>query len=231
MKIKSIARGWTLVLFVTLSVLALTLAAQQTSSLVVSGQQGQAKVIQDQGRNYVDVDGLARLTNGSISFNGNQIVLTLPGSGGNAPAQAETQAAPQAPSSPPGFSKAFITAGTEAMAQVREWHTALRTAIEHGVPINDQWLGTYHAQARESLRLASVAISTDSDKSAYPFLVHEFNNMKSLSDQYVQITKNMDYIDPNSLQSDPLNQRFVACAHSLSSMASTNQFFDDGSCQ
>ncbi|MGB7434490.1 MAG: hypothetical protein WBQ61_20705 [Candidatus Acidiferrum sp.] len=99
------------------------------------------------------------------------------------------------------------------------------------MPINDQWLGTYYAQARESLRLASVAISTDSDKNAYPFLVHEFNNMKSLSDQYVQITKNMDYIAPTALQNDPLNQRFVACAHSLSAMASTNQFIDDGSCQ
>jgi hypothetical protein len=231
MKIQSIGRGWTLLLLLTLSMLALTIAAQQTSSLVVSGMQGQAKVIQAQGRNYVDVDGLARLTKGSISFDGNQIVLTLPGSGANAPAQPVVQAEAQAPSSPPGFSKGFVTAGTEAMAQVREWHTALRTAIEHGVPINDQWLGTYYAQARESLRLASVAISTDSDKSAYPFLIHEFNNMKSLSDQYVQTTKNMDYIDPNSLQNDPLNQRFVTCAHSLSSMASANRFIDDGSCQ
>jgi hypothetical protein len=147
--IEAIGRAGKLALLLTLSVLALTLAAQQISLLVVNGLQGQAKVIQVEGRNYVEVDGLARLTNGSISFNGNQIVLTLPGSGGNAPAQA----AVQAPSSPPGFSKGFVTAGTEAMAQVREWHTALRTAIEHGVPINDVWLGAYRAQARESLRL------------------------------------------------------------------------------
>jgi hypothetical protein len=225
--IEAIGRAGKLALLLTLSVLALTLAAQQISLLVVNGLQGQAKVIQVEGRNYVEVDGLARLTNGSISFNGNQIVLTLPGSGGNAPAQA----AVQAPSSPPGFSKGFVTAGTEAMAQVREWHTALRTAIEHGVPINDVWLGAYRAQARESLRLASLAITTDSDRSAYPFLVNEYNNMKNLSDQYLQITNNRDYIDPNSLQNDPLNQKFVTCARSLSSMASTNQFIDDGSCQ
>jgi hypothetical protein len=55
--------------------------------------------------------------------------------------------------------------------------------------------------------------------------------MKNLSDQYLQITNNRDYIDPNSLQNDPLNQKFVTCARSLSSMASTNQFIDDGSCQ
>jgi hypothetical protein len=99
--IEAIGRAGKLALLLTLSVLALTLAAQQISLLVVNGLQGQAKVIQVEGRNYVEVDGLARLTNGSISFNGNQIVLTLPGSGGNAPAQA----AVQAPSSPPGFSK------------------------------------------------------------------------------------------------------------------------------
>jgi hypothetical protein len=235
MKIKAFERGRVLTLFLMLGVLAMTLAAQQTSSLVVSGMQGHATVIQVQGRNYVDVDGLARLTKGSISFDGTQIVLTLPASGTNVPSQSVgqpvVQETAQAPSSPPGFSKGFVTAGTEAMALVREWHTALRTAIEHGVPINDQWLGTYQAQARESLRLASVTTSTDSDKSAYPFLVHEYNNMKSLSDQYVQTTKDMTYIDPNSLQNNPLNQRFVACAHSLSSMASTNQFIDDGSCQ
>jgi hypothetical protein len=86
------------------------------------------------------------------------------------------------------------------MARVREWHTALRTAIEHGVPINDVWLGAYRAQARESLRLASLAIATDSDRSAYPFLVNAYNNMRNLSDQYLQITNNRDYIDSNSLQ-------------------------------
>jgi hypothetical protein len=133
MRPKSIGSGWVFAAFLTLSVLAPRLVAQQTNSLVVSGQQGHASVIQVQGRNYVDVDSLARLTKGSISFDGNQIVLTLPNSGANVPAQAAgqppAQEAAQAPASPPGFSKGFVTAGTEAMALVREWHTALRTAI------------------------------------------------------------------------------------------------------
>ncbi|MGB9432582.1 MAG: hypothetical protein WBQ89_10095 [Candidatus Acidiferrum sp.] len=115
MRIQSIGRWCKLALFLTLSVLALTVAAQQTSSLVVGGMQGQAKVIQVQGRNYVDVDGLVRLTRGASSFSGNQIVLTLPGYGTNAPAQAAVpavaQATPQAPSSPPGFSKGFVYVG------------------------------------------------------------------------------------------------------------------------
>ena len=216
-------RKWgTLADLFTLTVLALTLAAaQQSSSLVITGQQGQAKVIQIQGRNYVEVEALARLANGSVSFNGNQIVLTLQGSNGNAPASA----------SPPGFSKDFLAAGIEAMAQIREWHTALKTAIERGVPLEDGWLGNYRMQAQQSLRLASVAINTDSDKNAYPFMVNEYNNMKNLADKYLQMTKNMTYIDPNSLQSDPLDQKLIACGRSLASMVNHNQFVDDGSCQ
>jgi hypothetical protein len=206
----------------TLSILALTLMAQQISSLVVRGQQGQASVIQVQGRNYVELEGLARVMNGTIGFNGNQVVLTLSGSGQNS----EVAPAPAA-----GFSDEFKTAGIEAMAEIREWHTALTTAIERSIPINQQWLGAYGAKAQQALRLASVAIKTDSDKNVYPFLVNVFNNMKALSAEYVQKTKDMHYIDPNSLQSDPVDQKIVTCAHSLASMATTNQFVDDGSCQ
>jgi hypothetical protein len=217
------ATWWTIGALLALSALALTLAAQQSSSLVVSGQQGTAKVVQLQGHNYVDIEGLARLTNGTISFKGNQIVLNLPGTGASASATA--------PQPPPGFSKDFLSAGIEAMTRVREWHAALRTAIERGVPLGTGWLDTYQAQAQDSLRLASAAINTDSDKSAYPILVSEFNTMKNLNDKYVGMTKSMDYIDPSSLQSDPLDQKLVACGHSLSAMASARQFIDDGICQ
>jgi hypothetical protein len=208
-------------LLLSLSVLALTLAAQQSTSLVVHGQPGDAKVVQVQGHNYVEIDGLARITNGSISFKDSQIVLTLPG----------TQAASAAPQSTPGFSRDFLTAGIEAMARVREWHSALKTAIERGVPLGTGWLDAYQEQAQQALNLAMVAINTDADKSAYPVLVGINNNMKALTDKYVQQTKAMIYLDPNSLQSDPLDQRLVACGHSLSAMASSRQFIDDSSCQ
>lgn len=220
----SSSRRWTVAALLTLPVLALTLAAQQTSSLVVNGQQGTAQVIQVQGRNYVEVEGLARITNGSINFNGNQIVLTLPGMGGDTSPDS-------APPPTTGFSKEFMNAGIEAMAQVREWHTALKTAIERGLPITADWLNPYGAQAQQAMRLTSVAINTDADKNIYPFLQNEFNRMKKLSDKYVQMTVSMTYIAPTSLQSDPLDQNIITCARSLASMASANQFIDDGSCQ
>jgi hypothetical protein len=229
MKVNVWRRWLALAAFLMLPVTAITLLAQQSNSLVVRGQQGQATVIQVQGRNYVEVDGLARVVSGTISFNGSQIVLTITGVGGNA--ASGTAAAPAAPPSAAGFSNEFKTAGIEAMAEIREWHTALRTAIERGVPLNAGWLTPYRAQAQEALRLASVAINTESDRSVYPFVVNEFNNMSALTDKYLQMTKNMTYIDPDSLKSDPVDQKIVTCARSLASMATANQFVDDGSCQ
>jgi hypothetical protein len=220
--------AWILAVLLTLSVLVLTVTAQQTNSLVVSGQEGQATVIQVQGRNYVEVEGLARIANGTISFNGNQIVLQLARSGGTNPPSVTPSPSPP-PS--PGFSKGFLNTGIEAMVRVREWHTALKAAIERGVPVNADWLEAYRTQAQQGLRLASVAISTDADKNAYPFLVNEFNNMTTLAAKYVQMTKSMNYFAPDSLQSDPLDQKILACGRTLSAMVTANQIIDDGSCQ
>jgi ABC-type dipeptide/oligopeptide/nickel transport system ATPase component len=223
MRIRFVHKWTTISALLALTVMAVSLLAQQTTSLTIAGQSGSAKVVQVAGRNYVEVEGLARITNGSISFNSNQIILTMPGSSQDA-------SAPPA-DSPPGFSKDFVTAGIEAMAQVREWHAALRNAIQRGYPLADDWLAAYRNQAQQSLRLASVAVSTPSDKNAYPFLANEFTNMQNLTSKYLQIAKNMDYMDPNSLDNDPLDQKIRTCAHSLASMATANQFIDDGSCQ
>jgi hypothetical protein len=203
-----------------LTVMAVSLLAQQTSSLTIAGQSGSAKVVQIDGRNYVEVEGLARLTNSSMSFNANQIVLTMPGSSVDATASAA-----------PGFSKDFVASGIEAMSQVREWRAALRNAIQRSYPLSADGLAAYRDQARKALRLASVAVSTPADKNVLPFLTNEFNNMQQLSDKYLQIAKSMTYIEPNSLDSDPLDQKILTCAHSLASMATANQFVDDGSCQ
>jgi hypothetical protein len=205
----------------TACLLAFSLAAQQSTSLVISGQQGTAKVVQVQGHNYVDIDGLARLTNGTISFKGEQIVLTMPVP--TTPSSAGTQ--------PSGLSREFLSAAVEAMARVREWHSALRTAIERSVPLTTGWLDAYQEQAQQGLNVASVAISTDSDKRAYQVMVNAFNLMKSLNDKYVQINKSLNYFPPDALQSDPLEQRVVACGHSLSAMAAARQYVDEGACQ
>ena len=200
------------------------LVAQAAKTLSVAGQPGSAKVVQVGGVNYVEVEGLARLTNSSVSFNQNQIVLNPPGSAASAPATAAPAGAPA------GFSKQFVTAGIEAMAEVREWRAALKNAIERGYPLAAEWLESYRAQSRQAVKLAEVAASTASDKGAVPFLTNEFNNMGKLTDKYLQMTKSMTYIDPNSFESDPLNQKIITCGRSLAAMATVNQLIDDGTC-
>lgn len=216
-----------LAMLLVVPALALSQAAQDTRILVVNGQLGQVSVVQVNGRSYVDLEAVARIANGSISFNGNQITLTLPGSANTPPAPTPSSSAPATP----GLSKGFLKAGIEAMSLVREWHSALANAIQNGFPIAESWLSGYRIQAAAGLRLASVAASTDSDQSAYQLLSNEFENMKTLSSNYVAARQSLDYIAPDALANDDLNQKIINCGHSLAAMAASGQFMDDGSCQ
>jgi hypothetical protein len=218
-------RTWVMLVAILLLPL-LVLAAQETSSLLIDGQQGQAGVIQVQGKNYVDVDELARITGGSLRFAGNQIILTLPGSG-----DTSSQAVQSAPAPSVGLSRPFLAAGIETMREILEWHASLKNAIERDYPLSDDWFGNFRRQVQASLKNAEAAASTDMDQKALPLLVNEFNNMGALTDKYEKITVSRDYIAPNSLTSDPLDQKLLTCWHSLESMASSSQFADDGSCR
>jgi hypothetical protein len=177
--------------------IALAQDVNQNRTLVINGHSEEAPMIQVNGRSYVDLEALVRAVHGSLSFAGNQIVLTLSCSPANTTATAV--AAPDQ-ALRPGFSKGFLKAGIEQMATIREWHTALATAIQGGSPIAADWLAPYRAQAAMNLRLASVAVSTDSDRSALQLLNNEFQNMANLSDKYVAARANMKYISPDALQ-------------------------------
>jgi hypothetical protein len=221
---------WSLAaLVVVVSGIALAQDANQKRTLIVNGQSVSVPVILVNGRSYVDLEALTRAANGSLSFSGNQIALTLPGSSAVATATPAPAAVP-APAANPGFSPAFLRAGIEQMATVREWHTALAAAIQNGTPVAANWLAPYRNQAATNLRLASVAIQTNSDRKAFQLLTNEFQNMAKLADTYIAARANMTYISPDALQNDDLNQRIVACGHSLGSMAASGQFVNDGSC-
>jgi hypothetical protein len=202
----------------------LVLVAQETSALLIEGHQGQARVIQVQGKNYVEVEELARATGGSLRFAGNQVILTLPGGASAAP-QAE-QSAPAA-----GLSKPFLSAGIETMREILEWHAALKTGIERGYPLSDVWFGYFRRQIQSNLKQAEAAASTDMDHRSLPLLTNEFNMMDALADKYLKIAASRDYLAPNALNSDPLDQKLLTCWQSLTSTASSNQFADDGACQ
>jgi len=74
--------------------LSLSAFAQQNLTLIVTGQPGQAPIVQMNGKSYVDIDALARLTNSSVSIKGNKVILTPLGS---APSTLPADHEPSAP--------------------------------------------------------------------------------------------------------------------------------------
>lgn len=94
--------------------------ANQKGFLIINGQPDHVPLIQVNGRRYVDLESLTHVTNGTLSYSGNHITLNLPGPGANASNSFLNQ----------GFSKEFLRAGIEEMGTLREWHTALASAIQ-----------------------------------------------------------------------------------------------------
>jgi hypothetical protein len=205
------------VLAVLLALLGFAFAqdAPQNQTLIVDEHPGLAAVIQVSGRSYADLEALARIANGSLSFKGNQIILRLPAS---------------ASSAPPGFSKGFLTAAIEAMAAIREWRSGIATAIRNSYPLTDEWMSRLQSQAADGLQLAAAAASTATDRSALQLLTNEFKNVQSWSDQIITRRKNLEYISPDDLNNDSFFQQIRTCANSLASMYASGQFQDDPSC-
>ena len=129
-----------------------------------------------------------------------------------------------------GFSKDFLKAAIEEMSVVREWRSALMNASRQVYPVTEQWVEPFQAEAQKNLRLVSLAASTESDRKALQLLTSEFNNMRKLSAKFIDATRSRTYISLGELDSDPLDQKILNCAHSLAAMASNNEFTDDGSC-
>lgn len=210
----------------TMPGVALSQAVQQNGTLIVNGLAGQAPIRQINGKSYVDVEALARITNGSLSFKGNQITLTLQTSA----ASTSATAPPVSPPANSGFSKDFMKAGIEVGSTIREWRIALYSVVQNGYPVTDDLVAGYRGPSATSLRLASVAVSTDSDRNVYQLLSNEFDNMQKLSNKILAARQNMSVLSADALRDDPLNQQILNCARSLVAMASSGQFQDDGSC-
>jgi hypothetical protein len=155
--------------------MALAQRDQQTRILVVEGHNGHAEVIHKEGRTYVDLQSLTEITNGSLSFKGSQIVLSLPASNMSRPPVAETPAEPtHRPADASGLSQDFMRAGIEEFATLREWASTMAYAIQNNYHITEDWAANYREQAANKLRLASAAAATEGDRNALQLLSNEF---------------------------------------------------------
>jgi hypothetical protein len=213
MRRKSFCAKWICMMVVV----APAMAQPQQKTLVIDGHPGQIPVIEADGKSCVGIESLASHMNASLSFHGDQITLTLHGA---SPSQPGGQ----------GFSKDFLNAGIEAMSEIREWRSALQTAVRYGFPTNAGWVSPYQNAATASARQASVAASTEADRNAAQLITKELDHMQQLSDKMISARKKMTYIAPDALENDPLDKKIMNCAHSLGAMAASGQFHDDGSC-
>jgi hypothetical protein len=216
----------------TLLIFVVTAPAQTTEkgeTLSIEGYQGEARVMRSQGRVFVDVESLARVTNGSLKFEGNRIILTLP-SGTASTAENEP--------AKPGFSRPFMNSAIEAMASIREWGGMLKVIVENGYPIGKAMSGNtiraYQGRAADHVALASAAASTDDDHHGLELLRNEFNNLQAWSESFVDARNSLSTADlstsENPLNDDENAQKVIQCGQFLQQMFASGAFQDDVAC-
>jgi hypothetical protein len=216
-------------LLVMMVLMAMAQTRPEREVLSVQGYQGQASVIRHQGRVFVDAEELARMTNGSLSFEKNRIILTLP-SPDNSSSSDETQTS--------GFSRGFSKAAIEAMASIREWGGTLQATVQNGYPVAKTTAGytiaAYQGRAADSIALASTAASTESDRRGLELLKNQFNNVQAWSDAFVKARSSMSAADlttsEDALKSDQDAQKLVRCGQFLAQMFAGGTFEDDVAC-
>ena len=208
------------------TLLSCYVAAQQNRTmLVVTGHPGEAPIVKLKGKTFVDLQALAQITNSSIRFEREKVVLSLPGS--EHTSSAETHSAE-------GFSREFMSSGIEAIASMREWGTTLVAAIENGYPIGTA-MAPFKGRATDALRAATAAAVTESDRKGLELLNREFTGVQSWSDHLVSARNSMSAanytMSDDAVRKDSVFQNLVRCGQFLGSMFASGTFQDDGSCR
>ena len=209
--------------------MAMAQSQHERETLSVQGYRGQASVIRYQGRVFVDAQALAQITNGSLSFEKNRIILTLPDpDGSSSSGDAHTS----------GFSRPFIKAAIEAMASIREWGGTLQAVVHNGYPVGNTTAGNtimaFEGRAADSVALASAAASTDSDYRGLELLKNEFNNVQDWADRFVKARSSLSAanlsMSESQLNNDSEAQKILHCGQFLAQMFASGTFQDDAAC-
>ena len=199
------------------------------TALLVQGCNMEAGAVQVQSRTLVDVQDLARLTNGSLSFEKDRIILTLPRCDASKAAEETSKS---------HFSGAFIKAGIEATASIREWGGMLMITVQNGYPVGNTMAGNtimaYQGRAADSIALASAAASTDSDTRGLELLRNEFNNVQAWADTFIKARNFLDAtnltVSENAVKNDPEIQKLIGCGQFLAQMFADGSFRDEAAC-
>jgi len=198
----------------------------QEYTLVLNGQSGTILVYRINGHAFVDVDSLARISNGSATIQGHQLILNLPTQSAQTPASASAPAE--------GMTREFMSAALKDVAVIKDWHTTIAQALQRGVPGDGSRLGVFHDRAAEGLHLATVEASTHSDQDALRLLSNHFNQVDRWKRKMVDARKSMSTANysmtPDALDKDSEYQAIANCSHFLGAMLAGGKFEDNGSC-
>jgi hypothetical protein len=210
--------------------LAGVLFAQSVSNraLVVNGKQVDAPLVQFEGHSYADIQALAEALNGSLTFEPNRVVLTLPGP------DSTTSSSGEAPAHEvPPLSRDFARAAISELAGLREWRGVITTIITYGLPVVGTWPQDYHDRVEADLMQAQVAALNESDQKAVQLLENEFANTDAWASDVVSARQALNAsrsVDPYALQNDVLLTKITNCGKFLSNMIVSGLFSDDSSC-
>lgn len=196
------------------------------TSLVVSGYDGQVPVIQRSGHAYVEVEGLARITESTLSFHGSRILLTLPRSSTGVTISSAGSQAPAAQEEK-GYSREFLRAAVEEMSVIREWRSAIENAIRTNNPVEQSWVSSYRTIADTRMEMASASATTDADRQALGLLQSAKGMIQQMSDRFLSLRSNLTYVSPDSLDNDPLDKKILACAQGVAGQAVPGGQFQD----
>ena len=210
----------------------MALAQTQTprETLSVQGYQGQVPVVRNHGHMFVDVQDLARITKGSLTFEEGRITLTL--------ASGDASEATRDNATKSGFSPPFMRAAIEAMASIREWGGMLQVIVQNGYPVGKAMAGNtvraYQGRAADSVGLASAAASTDDDHAGLELLRNEFNNVQVWAESFVDARNSLSAADLSTsetpLKDDQEAQKIIHCGQFLAQMFAGGSFQDDAAC-
>jgi hypothetical protein len=187
-------------------------------TLIVNGKSAGA-VREIDGHTYIEIEALARATNGAVTIEPNRVLLTLPASQATRPA--------------PGLSTEFMRAAISELAEMREWRGAVGAMITYGLAAGSATAQDYHAICEEGISQATVVATTESDRSALQLLKNEFDNLTAWANQILAERKALNgarTVDPNSMQNDAALTKITNCGRFLNSMIVSGAFADDASC-
>jgi hypothetical protein len=205
--------------------LAAALSAQRTpdKKLLVNGKSTSAVAMQLDGHSYIDIEISAQITNGSVKFEPNRVVLIIPNANFDA----------NSPQTTPALSKDLASAAIATLAEMKEWKGVLGTMVTFGLAVDGSWAQIYHDRVQTSLQHVTFAASTNSDHDALQLLSTQFANLAKWESVVIAERQNHNgarTVAPNSLQNDPALTKFSNCAKFLTTMLGSGMFADNPSC-